>query len=220
MLNEELPRHVAAHARIGRGGRPPLAARSGRARDPRRQRRRHRGMVGALVGLGHARIAFLAGPPSLLRGAPAHSPATGGASPTRASRSTSGWSSTTGFAAEDGARGVDTLARDRRRRSPPSAAPTTCSRSARCSGSTSSGIGVPGDVSVAGFDDIPIAAMTAPSLSTVRLPLREMGRRGFAIRRSRARRRAAEPDVLMPTTVVLRDSTAAPSRPPLGGQRA
>ena len=42
------------------------------------------------------------------------------------------------------------------------------------------GIDVPGQVSVAGFDDISTAALTAPSLSTVRLPLREMGRRGFA----------------------------------------
>ena len=35
-------------------------------------------------------------------------------------------------------------------------------------------------MSVAGFDDVPVAAITSPSLSTVRLPLREMGRRGFA----------------------------------------
>ena len=41
------------------------------------------------------------------------------------------------------------------------------------------GIAVPDQVSVAGFDDIAVAAMTTPSLSTVRLPLREMGRRGF-----------------------------------------
>ena len=34
-------------------------------------------------------------------------------------------------------------------------------------------------VSVAGFDDISTAALTAPGLSTVRLPLRELGRRGF-----------------------------------------
>ena len=42
------------------------------------------------------------------------------------------------------------------------------------------GIDVPGAVSVAGFDDISTAALTAPALSTVRLPLRELGRRGFA----------------------------------------
>lgn len=71
------------------------------------------------------------------------------------------------------------------------------------------GINVPGSVSVAGFDDISVAAITAPRLSTVRLPLRELGRRGFA---SAARQLAGEvvaPELLS-TEVVLRDSTAAP----------
>ena len=43
-----------------------------------------------------------------------------------------------------------------------------------------------------GFDDISMAAMTAPSLSTVRLPLREIGRRGFE-HADRARRRRPAP---------------------------
>ena len=69
---------------------------------------------------------------------------------------------------------------------------------------------MPGDVSVAGFDDISMAALTAPSLSTVRLPLRELGRLGF----EQADRRLAgdEPEPqLLPTDVVLRGSTAAPA---------
>jgi LacI family transcriptional regulator len=60
---------------------------------------------------------------------------------------------------------------------------------------------------VAGFDDISTAALTAPSLSTVRLPLREMGRRGFEY----ADRLLAggRPDqVQLPTEIVLRNSTA------------
>jgi DNA-binding LacI/PurR family transcriptional regulator len=72
------------------------------------------------------------------------------------------------------------------------------------------GIAVPGEVSVAGFDDIAIAALTAPSLSTVRLPLREMGRRGF----EHADRLLAgdQPEhLVLPTEVMLRDSTAAPA---------
>ena len=62
---------------------------------------------------------------------------------------------------------------------------------------------------MAGFDDISTAALTAPSLSTVRLPLRELGRRGF----EHADRLLAgdDPDpVLLPTAVILRDSTAPP----------
>ncbi len=42
------------------------------------------------------------------------------------------------------------------------------------------GIDVPREVSVAGFDDIQTAAMASPRLSTVRLPLHEIGRRGFS----------------------------------------
>ncbi|HZB29683.1 MAG TPA: LacI family DNA-binding transcriptional regulator [Streptosporangiaceae bacterium] len=38
------------------------------------------------------------------------------------------------------------------------------------------GLRVPGDIAVAGFDDIPTLRDVAPSLTTVRLPLAEMGR--------------------------------------------
>ena len=80
------------------------------------------------------------------------------------------------------------------------------------------GIDVPGDVSVAGFDDIPVAAMTAPGLSTVRLPLREMGRRGFAQAVHLLAGEATEPTIL-PTELVMRGSTAAaPSTAGLGGR--
>jgi LacI family transcriptional regulator len=65
-------------------------------------------------------------------------------------------------------------------------------------------------VSVAGFDDISIAALTAPSLSTVRLPLREMGRRGFEHADRLLAGGRPERQVL-PTEVVLRDSTAPPA---------
>src|SRR5439155_1921574 len=73
------------------------------------------------------------------------------------------------------------------------------------------GIGVPGDVSVAGFDDISTAALTAPTLSTVRLPLRELGRLGFE---HAGRRLAGEKPapLRLPTEVVLRGSTGAPGR--------
>jgi LacI family transcriptional regulator len=38
------------------------------------------------------------------------------------------------------------------------------------------GISIPADLSVVGFDDTPIAARLEPALTTVRLPIREMGR--------------------------------------------
>jgi len=69
------------------------------------------------------------------------------------------------------------------------------------------GRAVPADVSVAGFDDIAVAALTAPHLSTVRLPLREMGRRGFDAAMRILNGEEVKPQTLQ-TEVVLRDSTA------------
>lgn len=41
------------------------------------------------------------------------------------------------------------------------------------------GIGVPEDLSVVGFDDLPIASMIFPALSTIHLPLREVAAHAF-----------------------------------------
>ena len=43
------------------------------------------------------------------------------------------------------------------------------------------GLRVPEDLSVAGFDDIPVAAVSVPSLTTVRMPTREMIASGVSI---------------------------------------
>ncbi|QKW17713.1 LacI family DNA-binding transcriptional regulator [Kitasatospora sp. NA04385] len=71
------------------------------------------------------------------------------------------------------------------------------------------GVSVPGEVSVAGFDDIPLATDLAPALSTVRLPLTAMGESAvrLALRESGPEAQQAEAFA----EVVLRDSTAAPA---------
>ena len=72
------------------------------------------------------------------------------------------------------------------------------------------GIRVPDDVSVAGFDDIQTAGLVAPSLSTVHLPLQEIGRLGFQFaERILAGDRPARR--LLPTELVMRNSTAEPA---------
>ncbi|WP_033211710.1 LacI family DNA-binding transcriptional regulator [Kitasatospora phosalacinea] len=70
------------------------------------------------------------------------------------------------------------------------------------------GVSVPGEVSVAGFDDIPLATDLAPALSTVRLPLTGMGESAvrLALRESSPEAQQAEAFA----EVVLRDSTVAP----------
>ena len=64
-------------------------------------------------------------------------------------------------------------------------------------------------MSVAGFDDIQTAAMATPGLSTVRLPLHEMGRRafGYAERLLAGGQPARE---VLPTELAMRGSTAPP----------
>ena len=44
---------------------------------------------------------------------------------------------------------------------------------------TEQGVRVPQDISLVGFDDIAMASYSTPSLSTVRMPKYEMGRKGF-----------------------------------------
>jgi LacI family transcriptional regulator len=171
-------------------------------------------MVAALVGLGHRQIAFLAGPTSLY------------VARDRLSGYCRGLADagialderlvvTTNFDYEGGALGVDTLLHVN---APFSA--VCCANDLLALGALGRlkelGIEVPRQVSVAGFDDIPMAAMTTPGLSTVRLPLREMGRRGFAYADGILAGKRPKRE-LMPTTVVMRASTAAP--PAVGLQR-
>jgi DNA-binding LacI/PurR family transcriptional regulator len=77
------------------------------------------------------------------------------------------------------------------------------------------GLRVPEDVSVVGFDDILSAAYSTPSLTTVRQPLTEMGKRGAEILLERIANRGKESpaEVVMSPELVVRESTGpAPAR--------
>ncbi len=170
-------------------------------------------MVAALVALGHRQIAFLAGPSSLivararLAGYRRGLEQAGIAFDERLVVHTS-------FDKDGGALGVDTLLAG-----PASFTAVSCANDPLAMGALARfaelGIDVPGQVSVAGFDDVPVAAITSPSLSTVRLPLREMGRRGFG---EAARVLGGEDLVsaVLPTELAMRASTAAPATLALG----
>ena len=71
------------------------------------------------------------------------------------------------------------------------------------------GLCVPGDVSVVGFDDILSAAYATPSLTTVRQPLSEMGRRGAQVLLERIadRKKVFPSDIVMEPELVIREST-------------
>lgn len=213
-LNEEIDRHLAAMRADGAAvvhlsphalGAPDVSVDNAAGIAA---------IVAALVDLGHRRIAFLAGPRSLfvarerLAGYRRGLEAAGVPFDERLVVRT-------GFDRDGGALGADTLlAGD---------APFTaisCANDLLALGALTRlaalGIDVPGEVSVAGFDDISTAALTSPSLSTVRLPLREMGRRGFEHADRILGGDEPEPKIL-PTEVVLRGSTAAPGLHALPG---
>jgi LacI family transcriptional regulator len=207
LLNEEMGKHLAAMREHGAAvvhlsphalGEPEVSVDNAAGIA---------GMVGALVGLGHRQIAFLAGPRSLyvarerLAGYRDGLAGAGMAFDDRLVVATS-------FDRDGGALGVEALLAGE--------APFTaicCANDLLALGALQRlaelGIAVPGAVSVAGFDDIPMAAMIAPSLSTVRLPLREMGRRGFE---QVDRLLAGDPTspAVLPTQLVMRDSTGTP----------
>jgi len=65
------------------------------------------------------------------------------------------------------------------------------------------------DVAVAGFDDIDDARAVTPALTSVRVPLRDLGRRALEVALS------GEPVgvVEIPAEVVLRESTPRKGRP-------
>jgi DNA-binding LacI/PurR family transcriptional regulator len=69
---------------------------------------------------------------------------------------------------------------------------------------------VPADVSVVGFDDIPLAAYFDPPLTTVRLPAYELGQAAGRALLERIAQRALPTRTLLPTELVIRASTAAP----------
>ncbi len=69
------------------------------------------------------------------------------------------------------------------------------------------GLRVPEDLSVVGFDDIPLARELSPPLTTVRQPLVEKGR--IAAELLFGRRVAAGP-IVLPTELVVRGTTAPP----------
>jgi DNA-binding LacI/PurR family transcriptional regulator len=69
----------------------------------------------------------------------------------------------------------------------------------------------PDDVSVIGFDDLPVASWAAPALTTVRQPLAAMAATAFRMLRPDAADTAAQAHhVELATTLVVRDSTAPP----------
>lgn len=69
------------------------------------------------------------------------------------------------------------------------------------------GISVPGELEVIGFDDVPIAPLSRPALSTVHQPIIEKGQIAAELLVAALEGNRAREEVLLPTHLVLRGST-------------
>jgi len=81
------------------------------------------------------------------------------------------------------------------------------------------GLEVPGDLSIAGFDDTPLATTVWPELTTIRQPIAEMAREAvrLLVEQIRGRRGGPAPQVvhkMLKFTLVKRDSSAPPGGAP------
>jgi LacI family repressor for deo operon, udp, cdd, tsx, nupC, and nupG len=74
------------------------------------------------------------------------------------------------------------------------------------------GLAVPDDLSMAGFDDQTTAAFYNPPLTTIHTPCREIGRRATQELIEQIAGREVAKEIVLPTKLVVRESTAAPSR--------
>ena len=68
------------------------------------------------------------------------------------------------------------------------------------------GLRVPQDVAVTGFDDVPVARHLHPPLTTVRQPMQELGAMAFDVLYSKISTGTAEPDVVLPVKLIVRES--------------
>jgi DNA-binding LacI/PurR family transcriptional regulator len=71
------------------------------------------------------------------------------------------------------------------------------------------GIAVPGDVGVIGYDDVPLAALVTPMLTSVRQPARELGRAALHVLLDLIEEREVPQEIDLPAELVVRDSIGA-----------
>lgn len=80
---------------------------------------------------------------------------------------------------------------------------------------TKAGLRVPEDVSVVGADDIPMAPLMTPSLTTIHMPRQELGQAAFHLLNKMLNGEAPDGlEILLDTQLILRASTASPRNIP------
>ena len=76
------------------------------------------------------------------------------------------------------------------------------------------GLAVPGDVSIIGVDDIPMASWSVIGLTTIRQPIREIGTRAARriVERIKSGRFEGAQNEILPTSFIRRNTTASPGK--------
>ncbi|MDT3399330.1 LacI family DNA-binding transcriptional regulator [Streptomyces sp. B1866] len=205
----KLARLAASGTRVVLCGRPPVADAVTLAFDHRGGARR---LTEHLLSLGHRRFGYVAGPPGRtttgdrLAG---HRAALAAAGVGHSARLVlhGPYDRASGYAAT-----VELLRRDPGLTAVVAANDTVAL--GVCAALRDQGRRVPGDVSVAGFDDLPFSRDAAPALTTVRLPLREAGARAGRLALGREERPPGGVATVR-GELVARASTAPPR--PQGG---
>ena len=73
-----------------------------------------------------------------------------------------------------------------------------------------SGLDIPKDMSIMGFDDLPLAEFTFPKLTTIRVPAQRMGHVAATRLLEMVRGQSKPASEVLPVELILRESTAAP----------
>lgn len=73
-----------------------------------------------------------------------------------------------------------------------------------------SGMDVPKDISIMGFDDLPLAEFTFPKLTTIRVPAQRMGHVAASRLLEMIRSQSRPASEVLPVELILRESTAPP----------
>lgn len=162
-------------------------------------------MTEYLISLGHRRIGFIAGPEehpqARLRGAGFRS-----ALARHGIKLAPGLVATGSFHFDSGLRAAETLLSASQ---PPTAifASNDDMAAAVLAVAYRKGLRVPDDLSVAGFDDTPLASVVVPALTTVYQPIREMAAQATGILFGKAET-GARSSFVLPHRIVVRETTA------------
>jgi DNA-binding LacI/PurR family transcriptional regulator len=76
------------------------------------------------------------------------------------------------------------------------------------------GLSIPGDIAIAGFDNIPLAAFTTPPLTTVEQPIAQQGQEAARFLLERIRGRSQDCAAIMECRLIVRQSTDLKLRAP------